>query len=151
MRIKLICVGSASSALLEQQLCNEYIKRITAKLEIKEVPQSRTSVLEKRKAEEGAHIQKHLKAGDYKILMDKSGKQMSSEAFADMLITQADSGVTIAFIIGGSDGLDETLLKSANLKIAFGHNTWPHMFCRAMLLEQIYRAQCISKSHPYHK
>ena len=76
---------------------------------------------------------------------------MSSEAFADMLITQADSGVTIAFIIGGSDGLDETLLKSANLKIAFGHNTWPHMFCRAMLLEQIYRAQCISKSHPYHK
>ena len=66
--------------------------------------------------------------------------------------TWRDGGVgDLAFVIGGADGLDPTVRAAADLTLAFGRQTWPHMMVRAMLIEQIYRAQQIILGHPYHR
>ena len=63
-----------------------------------------------------------------------------------------DDGINdLAITIGGSDGLDKVILDKAHLSISMGAMTWPHMLARVMLLEQVYRAQCILNKHPYHK
>jgi 23S rRNA (pseudouridine1915-N3)-methyltransferase len=65
---------------------------------------------------------------------------------------QLDAGTRdLAFIIGGADGLSEDLLEAANLKVAFGRATWPHLLVRTMLTEQLYRAVTILMNHPYHR
>ena len=93
-----------------------------------------------------------LPKGALLIAMDRNGRPLSSPAFAKKLGAWQDDGIRdIAFVIGGSDGLDKSVLDQAQLKIAMGEMTWPHMLARVMLLEQIYRAQCILSNHPYHK
>ena len=61
-----------------------------------------------------------------------------------------DSGRDIAFLIGGADGLAPEIRDSADFVLSFGAQTWPHMLVRALLVEQIYRAQEILAGHPYH-
>ena len=63
-----------------------------------------------------------------------------------------DAGTSdIAFVIGGADGLDESVRRRSDLLLAFGRATWPHMMVRGMLAEQLYRAQQILAGHPYHR
>jgi 23S rRNA (pseudouridine1915-N3)-methyltransferase len=57
----------------------------------------------------------------------------------------------LAFVIGGADGLDASVLNAAREKIAFGPQTWPHALVRVMLAEQIYRAVTILAGSPYHR
>ena len=57
----------------------------------------------------------------------------------------------ITFFIGGPDGLDKTIFSRTNSILSFGTMTWPHMLIRVMLVEQLYRAQCIKMGHPYHR
>jgi 23S rRNA (pseudouridine1915-N3)-methyltransferase len=57
----------------------------------------------------------------------------------------------VAFLIGGAEGHTETVLKRADLLLSFGAMTWPHLLARAMLAEQIYRAQQVLAGHPYHR
>ena len=57
----------------------------------------------------------------------------------------------VTFLVGGSDGLSPETLTRAHLRLSMGKQTWPHLLARCMLLEQIYRAQCILGNHPYHK
>ena len=77
---------------------------------------------------------------------------MSSSSFAGRLQGwRAESRSSVAFVIGGHDGLAQTLREKANLAIAFGPTTWPHQLLRIMLLEQIYRAVTILVGHPYHR
>jgi len=86
------------------------------------------------------------------VLLDEKGRDMTSEAFASQLSLWRDDGVdTIAFVIGGADGLDDVLRKKAALRLRFGHQTWPHLLVRAMLAEQIYRAMTLLAGHPYHR
>jgi 23S rRNA (pseudouridine1915-N3)-methyltransferase len=84
--------------------------------------------------------------------MDQNGLLLSSPEFAKKMVLWEDSGISdLAIVVGGSEGLDQTIIDKADLKIAMGKMTWPHMLARIMLLEQIYRAQCILGNHPYHK
>ena len=86
------------------------------------------------------------------MAMDRGGRELASTDLAKKLGAWQDDGISeIAFVIGGSDGLDQTILDKAQLKIAMGAMTWPHLLARVMLIEQIYRAQCILSNHPYHK
>ena len=63
-----------------------------------------------------------------------------------------DGGVReLAFVIGGPDGLDATVLSRAERKLSFGPMTWPHLLARAMLAEQLWRAAAILAGHPYHR
>ena len=86
------------------------------------------------------------------VLLDERGKLMRSEDFAALLGRWRDDGVReTRFLIGAADGHDEASRESADLLIAFGKATWPHMLARAMLAEQLWRATSILAGHPYHR
>ncbi len=86
------------------------------------------------------------------VLLDERGRQLSSEEFAALLGRWRDEGVREArFLIGAADGHGETARAGADLLIAFGAMTWPHMLARAMLAEQLWRATSILAGHPYHR
>ena len=77
------------------------------------------------------------------------GKQLSSPAFAETL--QRAQAARMAFVIGGSNGLDEAFKREADLRLSFSAMTFPHHLFRVMLLEQLYRAQMIAAGRAYHK
>ena len=86
------------------------------------------------------------------VALDRRGKVLDSEGFARRLARWRDDSVSdVAFLIGGADGHGEPLLKKAALVLSFGAMTWPHLLARAMLAEQIYRAQQLLAGHPYHR
>ena len=71
--------------------------------------------------------------------------------FRPLYVLIPQEGGTQIPAIGGADGHHPDFLKKADKKIAFGRTTWPHMLCRAMLAEQLYRAEMILANHPYHR
>jgi 23S rRNA (pseudouridine1915-N3)-methyltransferase len=86
------------------------------------------------------------------VLLDERGRDLSSEEFAAQLGTWRDHGVReTRFLIGAADGHDDAARADADLLIAFGRATWPHLLARAMLAEQLYRATTILAGHPYHR
>ena len=86
------------------------------------------------------------------VLLDERGKNLSSEELAAILSRWRDDGVREArFVIGAADGHDDALRSGADLLLAFGKATWPHLLARAMLAEQLYRATSIVAGHPYHR
>ena len=86
------------------------------------------------------------------VLLDERGRQLGSEEFAALLGRWRDDGVREArFLIGAADGHGGPARDRADLLIAFGAMTWPHMLARAMLAEQLWRATSIIAGHPYHR
>ena len=86
------------------------------------------------------------------VLLDERGKQLSSEEFAAILGRWRDDGVREArFVVGAADGHSEAERSGADLLLAMGAMTWPHLLARAMLAEQLYRATTILAGHPYHR
>ena len=83
------------------------------------------------------------------IDLDEHGEDLTSSELAELM--KSLEGQELTFIIGGAFGLHDRVLKTADKRIAFGKATWPHQLVRAMLMEQLYRAQQIIKGHPYHK
>ncbi len=86
------------------------------------------------------------------IVLDERGKALPSDMLAKQLGTWRDDGVReVRFLIGGADGHNEATRGKADLLLSFGPATWPHMLARAMLTEQLYRAETILRAHPYHR
>ncbi|MCH8038105.1 MAG: 23S rRNA (pseudouridine(1915)-N(3))-methyltransferase RlmH [Proteobacteria bacterium] len=91
-------------------------------------------------------------AGARLVALDEAGKAMTSAAFAGLLGRWRDAGVRdIAFLVGGAEGLDGSVREAAALTLALGPMTWPHLLTRALLAEQLYRAESILTGHPYHR
>jgi 23S rRNA (pseudouridine1915-N3)-methyltransferase len=85
-------------------------------------------------------------------MLDETGVQLTSMAFADRLGRWRDDGMReCRFLIGAADGFSQPERDGASLRIAFGAMTWPHMMARAMLAEQLWRATSILANHPYHR
>ncbi|WP_226017630.1 23S rRNA (pseudouridine(1915)-N(3))-methyltransferase RlmH [Novosphingobium sp. FKTRR1] len=124
----------------EADLVERYAKRISWGLKVSELP------------ERGGTVPP-LPAGSVRhVALDERGETLTSTAFARILERWRDDGVREArFLIGAADGHDATLRESADLLIAFGAMTWPHMLARAMLAEQLWRATSIVAGHPYHR
>lgn len=104
-----------------------------------------------RQHEEGEKILAAVPQGGLLFAMDPHGRDISSEKLAALISQHRDNGIRDAvFAIGGADGHDRAVLDQAEKVLAFGSQTWPHMLFRAMLAEQLYRAEMIIKGHPYH-
>ena len=86
------------------------------------------------------------------VLLDERGRNLSSDELAQLLGRWRDDGVREArFVLGAADGHSEEERAAADLLLAFGAATWPHLLARAMLMEQLYRATTILAGHPYHR
>ncbi len=153
MRITIISVGKFENSP-HKAVFENYLKRIKWKVELKEIEQKNSKNINslQLKEIEAELILKALKPSSKIIALDENGKQFSSRNFAKIIADSAISGDSdFSFIIGGSDGLADAVLKRAALKISFGLMTFPHLMVRAILAEQIYRAQTIIENHPYHR
>lgn len=157
--IKIIACGKVKDAWLKEGIA-EYEKRMRtfSKLEIIEVSDEKASekLSEAQKKQvidvEGERLLKHIKDDDYVILLDLKGKQLSSEELAKKIETLEVSGKsTIDFVIGGSLGVSEVLQKRSDYQWQLSNCTFPHLLCRLIVIEQIYRAFTIRKNTPYHK
>jgi 23S rRNA (pseudouridine1915-N3)-methyltransferase len=159
MNITVISVGKLKEKYLLHAM-DEYMKRLSryCKLTILEVPDEKVpeSLKDKErdhvKQIEGENILKYVRESMYVVALDMRGKMLSSEDFAGQLTKLGVQGNShITFIIGGSVGLSEQVLKSADFILSFSPMTFPHQLMRVILLEQIYRAYRIMNNAPYHK
>ncbi len=159
MKITIVSVGKLKEKFWRDAAA-EYQKRLQSycKLEIIEVADEKTpdnagSGLEaKIRQREGDRIRKHLSSEAYLIALAIQGTSMDSVEFSRTIDRLGIAGRShIIFLIGGSLGLDESLLAEADLKLSFSQMTFPHQLMRVILLEQIYRGYRISSGQPYHK
>ncbi len=159
MKITLITVGKIKEKYLKDAIV-EYTKRLSkyCKLEIIEVadektPDNASEVVENAiRAKEAERILKYVKDDAYVITLEINGKQLSSEELADKIDKLGVQGTShIIFVIGGSIGLGEDVLKKSNFALSFSKMTFPHQLMRVILLEQIYRSYRIITGEPYHK
>lgn len=90
--------------------------------------------------------------GTITVALDERGELLASAALAERILSWRDIGAReVRFLIGGADGHDAKIRAAADLLLAFGPATWPHLLVRAMLAEQLYRATSILAGHPYHR
>jgi 23S rRNA (pseudouridine1915-N3)-methyltransferase len=159
VNISIITVGKLKEKYLKQGI-EEYLKRLTtyAKVEMIEVADEKApeelSGLEmvQVKQKEGERILTKISQDTYVIALAIQGKLGSSEELADSLDKLATYGKSkIAFVIGGSLGLSEDVIKRSNEQLSFSRMTFPHQLMRLILVEQIYRAFRINRNEPYHK
>ena len=123
----------------EAELVDRYLKRLSWPVKVTELPES------------GGRAPVSAGSG-VTVLLDEKGGQLGSLEFAGMLRDWRDGGRREArFLIGGADGFGDTERAGADLLLAFGKATWPHLLVRAMLAEQLWRATSILANHPYHR
>jgi 23S rRNA (pseudouridine1915-N3)-methyltransferase len=121
-------------------------------LEVLELRESRARETEQRRSEEAIALATILPDGALVIALDAGGKNLDSPTIAADLAAWRDTGrASVAFLIGGADGLGPRIKARADFTFAFGAATWPHQLVRIMLLEQLYRAMTILSGHPYHR
>ena len=159
MKITICCVGEVKEKFYCQAI-DEYSKRLSkyCKLEIKEVADEKTpdsasdNVNRMIKAKEGDRLRSCIKDDMYVIALAIDGKMLDSVELSEKIASLGISGKSdIAFVIGGSLGLDDKVLQRADYKLSFSKMTFPHQLMRVILLEQIYRSFRIMKNEPYHK
>jgi 23S rRNA (pseudouridine1915-N3)-methyltransferase len=159
VNISIVTVGKLKEKYLKQGI-DEYLKRLTiyAKVEILEVADEKApeelSELEMMqvKQKEGERILAKISQDTYVIALAINGKLQSSEELAESIDKLATYGKSkIAFVIGGSLGLSEEVLKRSNEQLSFSRMTFPHQLMRLILVEQIYRVFRINRGEPYHK
>jgi 23S rRNA (pseudouridine1915-N3)-methyltransferase len=123
----------------EAELVARYEKRITWPLKLTELPEAGGRIPEP---------QTPFKT----VLLDEKGKDLSSEQLAEILEKWRDGGMReCRFVLGAADGHSQAERDDADLLLAFGKATWPHLLARAMLMEQLFRATSILAGHPYHR
>ncbi len=159
MRILVAAVGRLKQGA-ERDLAADYRKRAEAigrsfglrEIEIVEIRESRAHDAERRRVEESIAIANVIPERSIVVILDERGDNLDSAALAATLRRwREEDRSAVCFIIGGADGLAQSLRERAKLKLAFGAATWPHQLVRIMLLEQLYRAGTILAGHPYHR
>lgn len=155
VRINIVAVGALKEEFWRAASA-EYIKRIRrfARIETIEISENKPSDRSSAAIAlainvEGAAISSAVKGTV--IALDSRGEQLSSERFAELIRAAKDAGRELSFVIGGSDGLSESIISSADKLVGFGKVTYPHRLMRIILLEQIYRGFAILNNLPYHK
>ena len=158
LTIQIVCIGKIKETYLKDAIA-EYTKRLSkyCKLTILELPDEKIpeklniSISNEIKKKECDCILKHLKKDSHIICLDLTGKQFSSEEFSVHIQNLSMQTSHLTFIIGGSLGITEELLKLSQEKICFSKMTFPHQLIRVFLLEQLFRAFKIANGETYHR
>ena len=151
MRIVLLAVGRDRRGPAGE-LADIYRKRCAWRIDFIDIAPRSQGDVTKRIAEEGQKIRQSLPGNAALAVLDERGDNLSSQELADKIrFFQHEGRQALAFVIGGADGVDRSLMAQADLRVAFGRATWPHRLVRAMLTEQLYRASTILSGHPYHR
>ena len=146
MKITLTAIGKLKEKFLTDGVA-EYLKRLRpfVRLEIREISECRTV------EEEGKKLLSQVPKDSFLIVLDVSGKFLSSEEFAKKISDLNLRGVSdITFLIGGAFGLSEEVKNAADFRLSFSPMTFTHQMARLILVEQIYRAFKINRGEPYH-
>ncbi len=159
MKITLLAVGKIKEKYLRDGIA-EYAKRLGryCRLEMLEVADERTpdgapeAVEEQIRRTEGERLLRMIRETDYVIALAIDGRMPDSvelSAKLESLGVQGES--SLVFVIGGSLGLSDAVLRRADYRLSFSRMTFPHQLMRVILLEQLYRSFRIMKGEPYHK
>jgi len=134
----------------------EYVNRFpsdyrVALKEIKAEPRSSVKSVETIKALEAARIRSSLPKDSVNIALDERGKIFTTKEFGIFLNALRNESRDATFIIGGPDGLNDSLKQTCQHQIRLSSMTLPHGLARVLLIEQIYRAWSLNTNHPYHR
>jgi 23S rRNA (pseudouridine1915-N3)-methyltransferase len=144
--VHLIAVGRLRDGP-ERALFDRYNARLRPAMTVIEVAEARGTAPEVKRREAAALLAAVPK-GAFVVALDLGGVGLDSVGFSARL---AEWGRSVCFVIGGAEGLDASVLDRADFVLSLGAMTWPHFLVRAMLAEQVYRAQAIAAGHPYHR
>ncbi|MEI6986663.1 MAG: 23S rRNA (pseudouridine(1915)-N(3))-methyltransferase RlmH [Rhodospirillaceae bacterium] len=151
MRLWVAAVGRVKAGAA-RDLYHDYAGRLNWPITLREVELKRPLPVDERRRQEAQLLRAAVPAAALLVVLDERGVGMTSADFAGRLGAWRDGGIAdLAFLIGGADGVDQTLRSGADLVLCLGMMTWPHQLVRGMLAEQIYRAQQILTGHPYHR
>ena len=159
MNIRILAVGSIKESFYKEAVA-EFKKRLTryASLEIIEVKDEKTvekaseAIDRKIKDSEGKRLLSKLNESDFVVVLAIEGQKLSSTKFSQKLAEwEVSAGSRLTFIIGGSIGLCDELIKRANVLLSFSDMTFPHQLMRVILCEQLSRSYRIRNNEPYHK
>lgn len=159
MKITILTVGKIKEKFYRDAV-GEYQKRLSryCKLDIVEVADEKTperaSEAERQKIleKEGERILANIRESSYVIILAIHGKMLDSVELSKKISGLAVSGVSdLTFVIGGSLGLCDEVMKRGDFLLSFSPMTFPHQLMRVILLEQVYRSYRIANNEPYHK
>jgi 23S rRNA (pseudouridine1915-N3)-methyltransferase len=154
MKISIIAVGQRQPAWADQAV-QDFLRRfpkdcLVSLREIK--PEARSGQPPERlRAAEAERLRAALPSGAWVVALDETGQDWTTRQFAQQLGRWRDAAEQPAFVIGGPDGLDDELQRSARLRLRLSSLTLPHALARVLLAEQLYRAWSILNNHPYHR
>ena len=154
----LICMGRLKEKYW-RDAANEYEKRLSRfgkfeEIELPDLPEPANSspAVEAQICEkEGKAILQKVREDDIVIALCIGGRQLDSVQLSEKLMQLGDTGRRVVFIIGGSLGLGDAVIRRANEEMSMSKMTFPHQLARVMLLEQLYRAMKIRAGERYHK
>ncbi|MBR1648443.1 MAG: 23S rRNA (pseudouridine(1915)-N(3))-methyltransferase RlmH [Alphaproteobacteria bacterium] len=145
MKVIIAAIGKCKKNAPEKQIIDEYIKRSSWDIQIKEADNS-------TQTQEASFLQNAIPHGAKVIVLDERGENMKSLDLADKIASWQTQGCSqLCFLIGGADGHLQSTRERGDLLLSFGKLTLPHILMRAVLAEQIYRIQTIIAGHPYHR
>ena len=159
MNLRIIAIGKIREKFIQDGIA-EYSKRLAAygRLEIVELREEsfREPLSAKERLQmvtkEGERILAQLGNRSFVFVLDPRGRSLSSEAFAEQLMSMAVQGISLVeFVIGGALGLSQAVIERADFVLSFSEFTFPHQLMRLILAEQLYRAMTIIRGEHYHK
>lgn len=155
MKLHLIAVGHKMPGWVDAGF-DDYVRRMPPDLPLRFTaikPGHRTAGEDGARARqiEAERILTALPEGSVAVVLDERGTQVTTRELAQWMQGWMGEGVSPAFVIGGADGLDDRVKARAGRLMGLSRLTLPHALARVVLAEQLYRAACILKGHPYHR
>ena len=155
MRLMVVAVGQRVPTWA-QTAWDDYAKRFPPelKLELKAIktePRAGGKTAAQLMAAERQRIEAAIPKGTHTVVLDERGTALTTQALASRLGDWQGLGGDVALVIGGPDGLDPELRRSAQERIRLSDLTLPHAMVRVLLVEQLYRAWSVNAGHPYHR
>lgn len=155
MEMMIVAVGTRQPNWVQQGY-DEYARRMPPEFplrlkEVKAEPRELGKTSLQNQSAEALRIRQAIPKGTPMVLLDERGQRMTSRGLGDWLGEQRAQHRSLAIVIGGPDGLDDTLKSEAKGLLRLSDLTLPHGMVRVLLAEQLYRAAMILQGHPYHR